>query len=137
LPDKVVFPLIGVAVLDVVVNNVWLHGGGIMSVADAAVGAVTISGFFATLFFVSKGRWIGFGDVKLGIFMGFVLGAQRALFALVGSYYVGALVILPLLLLRKLSARSHIPFGPFLLIAFFISFFFTDYIIEWYRSLLG
>ena len=138
LPDKVVIPLIGLAAIDLLLNRVVLQSQELGAITDAAVGVVTISGFFALLFVISKGRWIGFGDVKLGIFMGLVLGAVKSFIALLGSYYIAMAVILPLLLTRRVGRNSHIPFGPFLLAAFFLSFLFGDGIIDWWhRVLLG
>ena len=135
LPDKIVMPLIGLAAVDLLINRMLMQSQGLSAVTDVALGVVTISGFFALLFVVSKGRWIGFGDVKLGIFMGLVLGGAKSFIALLGSYYIAMAVILPLLLLRKVGRSSHIPFGPFLLAAFFVSFLFGGGIIDWWHRL--
>jgi len=138
LPDKIVIPMIALAATDVLLNRVVLQSQGLGAITDVALGVVTIAGFFALLFVVSKGRWIGFGDVKLGIFMGLVLGAAKAFIALLGSYYIAMAIILPLLLLRKVGRSSHIPFGPFLLAAFFLSFLFGNGVIDWWhRIFLG
>ena len=135
LPDKIVMPLIGLVATDILLNRVLLQSQGLNAITDVGLGVVTLSGFFAFLFVVSKGRWIGFGDVKLGIFMGLVLGGTKSFIALLGSYYLAMAVILPLLLTRRVGRNSHIPFGPFLLASFFLSFLFGNGIINWWHRL--
>jgi Flp pilus assembly protein protease CpaA len=84
------------------------------------------------LWAVSHGRWMGFGDVKLALSMGWLLGPMVGLYALMASFVIGALVsvgiLLPLPYLMHalgitkkddmhFSMKSEIPFGPFLIAA--------------------
>ena len=121
LPDKVIWPLVGVGVVYFVVNALI---GGLsppQALTELVLGLLPISGVYYVLYTVSKGAWVGFGDVKLGIFMGLVLGWQGALLALMLANCIGLAVLAPGLLSGKLSRTSHIPFGPFLIIATFIA----------------
>jgi prepilin signal peptidase PulO-like enzyme (type II secretory pathway) len=136
LPDKILFPTIAITAAGVILGNIFLHSDMIPKIPDALMGVVIVCGFFGLLYFISKGKWIGFGDVKLGILIGLVLGAEKGALALVLSYYLGAIFVMPLLLKHKLKTSSVIPFGPFLLAAFFISFLFGPHIINWYKDLL-
>jgi len=61
LPDRIVFPLIGLAVVEVVVIAVWRHS--LRDLGLPAAGAAFIFGLFWILYQVSKGNWIGGGDV--------------------------------------------------------------------------
>jgi prepilin signal peptidase PulO-like enzyme (type II secretory pathway) len=73
LPDKIVFPLAGLAAVQVL--GAWLlYHGSWRDAAGAALGAVLISGMFYVLFVASKGTWIGGGDVKLGVVLGLLAG---------------------------------------------------------------
>lgn len=87
--------------------------------------------FFGGLWFVSKGRWMGFGDAKLSIGIGFLLGLKAGFFALVLSFWIGALVGICLLSLKRSSftMKSEIPFGPFMVLGTFLGFLINPYFI--------
>jgi len=74
---------------------------------------------------------VGLGDVKLGVFIGIVLGWQKALLVLFLANVIGFVVLVPGLLSGKVDRKSHVPFGPFLIAAFIIAGFFGDGIIRW------
>lgn len=91
-------------------------------------------GFFLAQYLVSKGVWVGGGDIRLGAFMGALLGFPKILIALFLAYMIGSLIALPLLLLKKKGLRSEIPFAPFLAIATIIVLFWGDGIQQLYAS---
>ncbi len=92
--------------------------------ADLLGGIVAASPFFL-LWLISKGKWMGFGDVKLALGIGFFLGIEKSIIALLLSFWIGALVGLILLWINKknVTIKSEIPFGPFLVIGFALVFF--------------
>jgi len=136
LPDKILLPLTLIAVVDVVANRALFAHGGWFALGHAGVGVVVIAGFFGFLYLISKGKWIGFGDVKLGVFMGLVLGMPASLFALIGSYYIAAAIILPLFVTKVVTRQSKVPFGPFLLISMVLSFLLNDFLSDWLQIFL-
>ncbi len=92
--------------------------------------------FFASLWKFSKGRWIGFGDAKLAIPLGFMAGFPAVFSLVVLSFWIGAVLSVALLGLQQLSHRgklslqfygaeltmkSEIPFAPFLILGFILS----------------
>lgn len=80
---------------------------------------------FALLWFFSKGAWMGLGDAKLAIGLGFLLGLARLLSATVLAFWSGAIVGLILVTLKKVGGmKSEIPFGPFLALGAFLAFIF-------------
>jgi prepilin signal peptidase PulO-like enzyme (type II secretory pathway) len=89
-------------------------------------------GFFLAQYIVSKGKWIGGGDVRLGFLMGIVLGWPDILTALFLAYILGTLISLPLLLAKKKQLNSQVPFGIFLAIAAVITLFWGKDILHWY-----
>jgi prepilin signal peptidase PulO-like enzyme (type II secretory pathway) len=94
-------------------------------------------GFFGVIYVVSKGKWIGFGDVKLAILLGLIVATPINMFiTLFLSSVLGMLWILPLMITKKLKPTSHIPFGPFLIVACMIVVLFGANIIDIYRNLL-
>lgn len=103
---------------------------------DMIIGAVVAAGFFFLQFFVSKGKWIGGGDVRLGVLIGVILGWQKTILALMLAYIFGAVIGVFLILTNKKKITSEIAFGTFLAIATFVVMFFGEHIIGWYFNLI-
>ena len=95
--------------------------------------------FFWGLWYVSNGRWIGFGDVKLALPLGAIVGGSGAFSMIVFSFWIGAIITLLILglqyLTRKgttqlfffgapLTMKSEVPFAPFLLAGFLLTYVF-------------
>ncbi len=93
-------------------------------------------GFFLALYLLSKGTWIGFGDVKLGILLGLILGWPNILMGLFLSYLIGGIIGTGLIILKKKKIKSEVPFAPFLITGTMIAVFFGNRIIDWYLNLL-
>lgn len=106
------------------------------SAGSLALGILVGAGFFLLQYAVSRGRWIGGGDIHLGLLMGALLGWPNILAALFFSYVVGALVSVPLLISGKKQWASQIPFGTFLAAGTMIAMLWGSGIIEWYTGLL-
>jgi len=130
IPNVAVYSLISVAfVYD-------LYNYDIISLKYYFLAAIIASGFFLFLYLVSSGKWIGFGDVKYGIFMGLFLGWPNILLGLFVAYVSGALVGLLLLSIKKKNFKSEVPFGPFLIFGTLIAFFWGSEIIKWYLGVM-
>lgn len=82
------------------------------------IGTICLTGFFFSLWLVTKGKGFGFGDVKLAIPLGLLLGSwQRIVVATFFSFVIGAIVGIVLVSLKKKKFGQTLPFGPFLLLA--------------------
>ncbi|MBI2268473.1 MAG: prepilin peptidase [Candidatus Blackburnbacteria bacterium] len=92
--------------------------------------------FFLGIFVLTRGRGMGFGDVKLSFVLGSLLGYPRVLIWFLLSFSIGAVVGLFLIAANKASWKKHIAFGPFLLLGAWISLFFSDRIVGWYNHFL-
>ncbi|MFA4830692.1 MAG: prepilin peptidase [Patescibacteria group bacterium] len=103
---------------------------------DMLLGAFIASGFFLLQFTISKGKWIGGGDVRLGVFMGVILGWKLTILALLIAYILGAVVGIILLILAKKKQDSQIAFGTFLSVATLIAMFWGEGILGWYLGLV-
>ena len=80
---------------------------------------------FALTSILSKGTWMGMGDAKLAIGLGYLLGISRASSGVVVAFWSGALVGLVLLSFsKKYGMKSAIPFAPFLIFGTIIAFIF-------------
>ncbi len=138
--DSVVFTgLLGVNALNLVLDYAKQAGlvgfstnffGGIFAALLAALP------FFA-LWFFSKGRWMGFGDVKLALFLGVVFGWPLVLVNLFLAVFSGGIISLLLLLSGKKSLKSQVPFGVFLTFSAMLTIFFGQNMMAWYLSLIG
>lgn len=88
--------------------------------------------FFLAIFMLSRGKWMGFGDVKYAFLLGMVLGFPDSLVALFLANFFGAIIGLTLIMAKIKNMKSEIPFGPFLVAGTLIALFCSDSIISWY-----
>lgn len=109
------------------------HNHLVQGLIGAAVAALP----FFLLWFLSKGKWMGFGDVKLALLLGAIFGP--ALFAVnfFLAVFLGTLASIFLLLNKTKTLKSQIPFGTFLSLAAVITLYFGDRLLLWYLSSLG
>lgn len=103
---------------------------------DLLLGAVIGFGFFFFQFVISRGKWIGGGDLRLGALMGLMLGWQSTLVALFLSYIIGAVVSIVLIIMRRKKVNSQIAFGTFLSIGTFVALMWGQMILDWYLNIL-
>ncbi len=100
------------------------------------LGALIGGGFYALQYFLSRGAWIGEGDISLGILFGVIFGFPQLLVLFFLSYIIGAGVGIFLLLLGKKGMKSRLPMGSFLAIGGLLTLFFGDRILEYYLRFL-
>ena len=86
-------------------------------------------GFLGLLYLITKKKGIGFGDVKLAIFMGLFLGYPKIIVAFYIAFVVGAIVSLVLIFFKKASRKTQIPFGPFLIFGTLIAWWWGNLIL--------
>jgi len=136
LPNLVNFTLIGLGLA----NAILLVCGASdkLGVIYSTIGSVLIlSGLYYVLHTVSKGKWIGFGDIKLGLGLALLLVDWRLAFlALFLANLIGCLIVIPFLITGKMKRDSHVPFGPLLIVGSIIAMLAGGYIIEAYLSIL-
>jgi leader peptidase (prepilin peptidase)/N-methyltransferase len=130
IPDKVLFPAIIITFVFRVLELFGNYAHLLNYILAAAIG----SGFFLVIFLASKGRAMGFGDVKLAVLMGLLLGLPNVLVALFLAFFFGAIIGLILMVFQRKNLKSEIPFGPFLITGTFISIFWGHTIIQWYLN---
>lgn len=139
IPDPWVYGFSGLALLTQLVFSPP-HGVAIFTILSGPIAALPL---FA-LWLVSRGAWMGFGDVKLALGIGWLLGPLYGLCAVFFAFVIGAVVSMPLLVassgwwrryvLPRLATwgqvgvggrvgftmKSEIPFGPFLAASVFL-----------------
>ena len=111
------------------------------SIHALTVGGLFAGGLFAGIFYLlwlfSKGKWIGFGDVKLMLLLGLALGWPNTAAAWLLAYFIGTAFALPLLATGKKHLSSRLPFGCFLSLSAVLVLFYGRVLGDWYLGLVG
>jgi len=128
IPDKILIPTILISLFYVV-----LFQGDIV---NRLIGAGIWFLFFLTINVFSKGKWMGFGDVKLAILLGFLVSWPNILVAMFLSFFLGAIIGIGLILVKNEGMKTEVPFAPFLITGTIIAVFLGDVLINWYLSLI-
>lgn len=101
------------------------------------LGAVIGGLFFALQFWLSKGRWVGEGDIYLGLFLGVWLGWPVIFITILGAYLIGSVVGLTLLVLKRKDWSAKLPLGVFLAPSGWLFFLFGQQLWQGYVHWLG
>lgn len=108
------------------------------SLTVSAVVAAIISPMpFFALWYFSKGQWLGFGDVKLAIFLGMALGFPIVFVGIFLGIFIGGLCGIFLLITKLKGLKSQVPFGTFLSLGAAFSLFYGPFLLKWYLKIIG
>ncbi len=116
LPDRVT---VIVAIIGALISILSLVTAAdpLMQLLSVVGGVLILSGLYWLLYHISHHKWVGYGDVKLGLALALLLADWRlALIALFAANLVGSLLVVPGLISGKLKANSHVPFGPLMIV---------------------
>lgn len=91
--------------------------------------------FFLFQYLISRGKWLGGGDIRMGALMGFMLGWPNILVALFFAYVAGAAFVIPFLVMGRKKLNSTIALGTFLSIGAVVALIWGGEIISWYLNL--
>lgn len=134
IPDGIVFLFISFSFLSIFVDlkEIIFYMPNIISFLSGFVVALP----FFLLWLISSGKWMGLGDGKLSLGIGFLLGTSKSFSALVLAFWIGAVMSLLIIFIgkilntnklnlkgKKLTMKSEIPFAPFIILGFLIVFF--------------
>ena len=123
--DVIVWPAIIIAFL----FNFLVLKVDLLSLLIAGVVGVL---FFGLQFVVSKGKWIGGGDILIGLLIGFIVGWPSILLVIFIAYILGSIIGVILLTIKKRKWSSKVPFGPFLVFSVWLVMLFGNIIWDWY-----
>lgn len=134
LPNLVMFSVIGLGAVSALL--VLLQASDVLAtLASIFSGIFILSGLYLLIYVASKGQWIGFGDIKLGLALALLLADWRlALLALFIANLVGCLVVIPGMAAGKITRTTRIPFGPLLIVGMVVAFFAGRQILDLYFS---
>ena len=132
IPNRILGPATLIGIVLLLAGHLVDPSGG--SLGDAAIGGASYFVVMFILALIVKGG-LGFGDVKLafmiGVFSGYV-SLGYVLVAGIGSFLIGGVVAVFLLITRRQGRKDAIPFGPFMTTAAVLALFFGQSIIDWY-----
>jgi prepilin signal peptidase PulO-like enzyme (type II secretory pathway) len=116
----------GAAIIALVILVITSYAKGSFNIYDFLAGPIFFL-FFFFFWFISKGTWMGLGDGKLALSIGWFLGLGQGIAAFLFSFWIGAIISILLMTIQKvlhkkgaLGMKSEIPFGPFILIGFMV-----------------
>ncbi len=130
IPNKLVYVFISVAFIRVVgvsFINIFVLGDTFVSVLPNLLSGPAVALPLFLVWFLSSGRAMGFGDVKLALGLGWMMSLWGALAALMISFWIGGIVGIILLSLfnKKITMKTEVPFAPFLIAGTIVAFFFN------------
>ena len=133
LPEKYMLPAI---VLGLISLGLKAYQSGWDSLAPQLIGLACVVLFYTALWYFSRGKWLGAGDIRIVAVMGLYLAPKQLLVALFFSYVVGSLYGLYVISKVKNKKGIKVPFGPFLIIGLYIGLLAGNAIANWYLSFL-
>ena len=113
LPDVLTLPMIPLALLFAISGQNPLVGQALIPAIAAAL-IIPALLYLPSLLFGAGA--FGLGDVKLLVTVGLISGAYRAVAGTLVGVIVAGIVIVLLLVTRRVTLKSYIPFGPFLIL---------------------
>ena len=123
--DELIYPAL-------VISVIYLFFNTSIDFSHKLLGAGVGLAIIAIIYLFTKGKGIGFADIKLAALMGLIVGWPGILTALFLAFVVGAIYGLILIGQKKKQWKSAIAFGPFLIIGFYITLFWGEKILSWY-----
>ena len=138
IPDSFVYTFDALALVNLFVGGIsWWHMPNLESLIAGPLLALP----FALLWLISKGSWMGLGDAKLVIGIGWLLGVNGGINAIILAFWIGAIISVIWLIVTKKSFRpkTEIPFGPYLILGMYLVLIFGIQVmdIDMLREVLG
>lgn len=129
IPEKLSFVFILLSFFFIFVNQNPFGPVFIIPSWQAIISGPVLLLPFALIWLLSSGKLMGLGDAKLALGFGWLLGLLEGIFAVIFSFWVGAVVCLIAMLLskkrRKIGMKTEIPLAPFLIFGTLITFIFN------------
>lgn len=137
IPDKVIYSAIFISLIWYFVSGIIFNFYGKDEILNIIYSSIGAAGFFLLIVLISRGQWMGIGDIKLAFLMGLFLGFPNIFLSLFLSFLIGAIIGTGLIIFGGKRLKSEIPFGPFLVIGTFIALFWGEKIINFYLNLIN
>lgn len=136
LPNKLVYPLTMVAFVHRIIFTINNDLISFSYLLNLGLTLFISCGVFYLLHIVSSGKWIGDGDVRLGVAMGlFLNGPVEAWLAIFIASIIGVIIgVIMMIKSGKKTLSMKLPYGPMLMAGLIISYLFSSGLIAWYSK---
>jgi prepilin signal peptidase PulO-like enzyme (type II secretory pathway) len=163
IPDRITYPSIWILFVSLIVSSGYKIGLLYLSLKDSTIGkyllppysdyfhshaleiaeplfygslmALILGLFFYLLIVITRGKGMGGGDLKFGVFLGLAFGFPYSLVVLMLSFLLGSIFGVGLILVGRKKFGQTLPFGPFMSLAGIIVIFWGTDILNWYMHL--
>lgn len=110
---------------------------GVQSIGIDVLSGLVVSLPIFLIYFISKEKAMGLGDVYLSAIIGFLLGWKAGFIALYIAFITGAIFGLIAILFKNKKLKSKVAFGPFLVIGMVTMMFWGEKIFEIIKKIYG
>lgn len=130
VPDEFILPAI---LLSLVVGVLRLGDAA----ADLVIGVGLAGGLLATFVLLSRERWMGAGDISIGVALGLLAGWPAVSVGLAVAFGLGSLVGIISIWLKHHRLKDPIAFGPYLVVGSYIAALYGNKLVDQYLQLVG
>ncbi len=133
LPNKIVLPAYMILPV-LLLGATWAMSQPYTWMVRALAGGAILYVFYFMLCIIGG---MGFGDVKLAGVLGMSLAWLGWEYLIIGGFLpfiFGGLFSVSLLLARKAGRKSGIPFGPWMILGWFVALFVSEPFTQWYLN---
>jgi len=132
IPDEMQVGLLVLVLFQKIIDTVT-----VMQLGSSLFAAMVTMAPILFLYLITRGRGMGFGDVKLSFIVGFLLGIKGGLSALYIAFVLGAVVGIYFLILKKKKMKSKIAFGPFIVLGTVMIILFQQEVFDLVKRIYG
>ncbi len=131
IPNGLVYTFSGLAFVQMFLSQAYTISFVMPDILTLLSGPIFFL-LFASVWFFSRGKWIGLGDAKLALGIGWLLGFVAGGSALIFSFWAGAVIGIALVIAshigkhltsHKVHMKSEIPFAPYMIGATFFVYY--------------
>lgn len=129
IPDQFVYAFDASALVGLFIGGgSWLHIPGYSALIAGPLLAVP----FALLWVVSKGTWMGLGDAKLVLGIGWLLGLNGGANAIILAFWIATVASLAWMFAShgRFKPKTEVPFGPYLILGMYLILLFKIQVID-------
>ena len=130
IPNSVIYSLVGGTIVWYLISSLFFQTYSLAGLLSLLIVGFYSAAFFWLIHFITGGKGMGMGDVKLGFFMGLMFGFPQVLIALFLSFFIGSIVGLALIVFGDKKLKSEVPFAPFLVSGTFLVMFFSQWFLD-------
>src|SRR5579872_2345456 len=138
--DNLIFPATAILMLLNLAADITAHTGFVIHASlllNGLLSGIGLMLFFGAIYYISGKRWMGFGDVKLAMFLGLATPQPFIIINVFLAFLLGAVLGIGLLLFRSEEHTSEIPFGTLLALSTALTIFFGPHILDFYLRTVG